>query len=72
VQAERQIVLGKKSGLDSIDLKCKELGITITAEQRTPVLAAVKQAAVQQAANGKNGLVSNEKFREILASMQIG
>jgi isopropylmalate/homocitrate/citramalate synthase len=31
VQAERQIVLGKKSGLDSIDLKCKELGVTITA-----------------------------------------
>jgi isopropylmalate/homocitrate/citramalate synthase len=38
VQAERRIVLGKKSGLDSIDLKCKELGVTITAEQRKPGL----------------------------------
>jgi isopropylmalate/homocitrate/citramalate synthase len=72
VQAERQIVLGKKSGLDSIDLKCKELGIMITAEQRTPILAAVKQAAVKQAANGMNGLVSNDRFREILASLHIG
>src|SRR5438552_12546109 len=43
VSAERRIVLGKKSGLDSIDLKCKELGVTIAAEQRGPVLAAVKQ-----------------------------
>ncbi len=27
VKARRGIVLGKKSGLDSIDLKCKELGL---------------------------------------------
>jgi len=71
VQAERRIVLGKKSGLDSIDLKCKELGVTITPEQRGPVLAAVKQAAVKQAANGDNGLVSNDRFRQILASMDM-
>ncbi len=72
VQAERQIVLGKKSGLDSIDLKCKELGITIAAEQRGAVLAAVKQAAVNQAAVSKCGLVSNDQFRLILAAMHIG
>src|SRR6266536_732412 len=71
VQAERQIVLGKKSGLDSIDLKCKELGLTITPEQRAPVLAAVKQAAVKQAAAGKCGLVSNDQFRQILAAIRI-
>ena len=71
VRAERQIVLGKKSGLDSIDLKCKELGVTITAEQRGPVLAAVKQAAVKQAATGKPGLVSDDNFRQILAGMHI-
>ncbi len=67
VHAERGIVLGKKSGLDSIDLKCKELGITITAEQRGPILAAVKQAAVKQAAAGGGGLLSNDQFRRILA-----
>ena len=71
VQAERRIVLGKKSGLDSIDLKCQELGVAITAEQRGPVLAAVKQAAVKQAAVGKCGLVSNDQFRQILAAMHI-
>src|SRR3981189_2992502 len=71
VQAERRIVLGKKSGLDSIDLKCKELGVTITAEQRAPVLAAVKQAAVKEAAAGKPGLVSDDNFRQILAAMHI-
>lgn len=64
VHADRRIVLGKKSGLDSIDLKCKELGITITAEQRGPILAAVKQAAVR-----KRGLVSDTEFRQILASL---
>src|SRR5712675_1856344 len=48
VQAERRIVLGKKSGLDSIDLKCRELGVMIAAEQRGPVLAAVKKAAVSK------------------------
>jgi isopropylmalate/homocitrate/citramalate synthase len=72
VHAERRIVLGKKSGLDSIDLKCKELGITVLAEQRGPVLAAVKLAAVNQAAAGKCGLVSNDQFRQILAAMHIG
>src|SRR3977135_985102 len=34
VQAERRIVLGKKSGLDSIDLKYKELGGQINAQTR--------------------------------------
>ncbi len=71
VEAERRIVLGKKSGLDSIDLKCQELGVTITAEQRGPVLAAVKQAAVKQAAAGQSGLVSNDEFRQILAALSI-
>ncbi len=64
VRADRRIVLGKKSGLDSIDLKCKELGITISADQRGPILAAVKQSAVR-----KRGLVSDDEFRELVASM---
>src|SRR6267154_4432959 len=71
VHADRRIVLGKKSGLDSIDLKCKELGISIAANQRGPVLAAIKRAAVKQAAAGKPGLVSDDQFRQILADMPI-
>src|SRR5215470_4431766 len=48
VNARRSIVLGKKSGLDSIDLKCKELGLTITNEQRAPILAQVKKRAISK------------------------
>jgi isopropylmalate/homocitrate/citramalate synthase len=61
VNAKRSIVLGKKSGLDSIDLKCKELGIAITPEQRAPILAAVKKRAI-----AKRGLVSDTEFRKIV------
>ncbi len=66
VSAERRIVLGKKSGLDSIDLKCKELGVSIHPEQRAPILAAVKKAAVK-----KRALVSDEEFRQLLSELHI-
>ncbi|MFY9559047.1 MAG: hypothetical protein WAQ52_02325 [Terriglobales bacterium] len=66
VKAERRIVLGKKSGLDSIDLKCQELGIAITPELRGPILAAVKKAAVS-----KRGLVTDEEFRRILEEWRL-
>src|SRR5207245_1383751 len=61
VSAQRKIVLGKKSGLDSIDLKCKELGIAIRPEQRATILASVKKHAM-----AKRGLLSDEEFREIV------
>ncbi len=64
VNASRSIVLGKKSGLDSIDLKCKELGLTITPEQRAPILAAVKKLAV-----AKRGLLTDEEFRRIVKEL---
>ena len=63
VNAKRTIVLGKKSGLDSVDLKCKELGVVITEELRAPVLAAVKKRAI-----AKRGLLTDEEFREIVAA----
>ena len=61
VNAERRIVLGKKSGLDSIELKAKELGLQVSAEQRGPILAAVKKLAV-----AKRGLLTNEEFHAIV------
>ncbi len=61
VKAHRSIVLGKKSGLDSIDLKCKELGLAITPEQRSPILAEVKKRAI-----AKRGLLTDEEFRDIV------
>ena len=66
VHADRRIVLGKKSGLDSIDLKCRELDLSITADQRGPILAAVKQAAVR-----KRGLVTDEEFRQIVGALRV-
>ncbi|HYK49908.1 MAG TPA: hypothetical protein VEU94_09280 [Terriglobales bacterium] len=67
VNARRKIVLGKKSGLDSIDLKAKELGLTIASEQRAAILAAVKKRAI-----AKRGLLTDAEFIEIarLASSQ--
>lgn len=62
VDARRSIVLGKKSGLDSIDLKAKELGLTVASDQRAPILAAVKKQAI-----AKRGLLTDEEFRQIVA-----
>ena len=61
VQARRRIVLGKKSGLDSIALKSKELGLEIPEAQRGPVLAAVKSKGIE-----KHGLVSDAEFMKIV------
>jgi len=65
VGAERFIVLGKKSGLDSIDLKCKELGLAIAPEMRQPLLAAVKRRAIE-----KLGLVTDEEFAGMWREIQ--
>jgi len=66
VKARRSVVLGKKSGLDSIDLKCKELGISIVPEHRGPLLAEVKRRAI-----AKRGLITNEEFRELVGRIAL-
>jgi isopropylmalate/homocitrate/citramalate synthase len=65
VGARRAIALGKKSGLDSIALKCQELGIELPEELRARVLAAVKKKGIE-----KRGLVTNDEFAQIVASVQ--
>src|SRR5207253_3347143 len=45
VGAERSIVLGKKSGLDSIRIKAEELGLDVPEARRAEVLARVKEVA---------------------------
>jgi homocitrate synthase NifV len=65
VNARRSIVLGKKSGPDSIDLKCKELGVTMTPEQRAPILAEVKKRSI-----AKRGLLTDEEFRTLVAAVR--
>jgi isopropylmalate/homocitrate/citramalate synthase len=64
VGATRGIVLGKKSGLDSIRLKAEELGIDLPESQRALVLQEVKRAAI-----AKSGLVSNEEFAAIVGRL---
>ncbi len=61
VGARRQIVLGKKSGLDSIVLKAKELGLEVPESQRSAVLAAVKNKSI-----GEHRLVTDSEFRGII------
>ena len=65
VGAKREIVLGKKSGIDSIAIKVKELGLSLTAEQQQAVLAAVKRAGVE-----KRGLVTDAEFSAIVQQVQ--
>jgi isopropylmalate/homocitrate/citramalate synthase len=61
VGAERGIVLGKKSGLDSIRIKAEELGVELPEERRAAVLAAVKELGTR-----KRGLVTDREFVEIV------
>jgi isopropylmalate/homocitrate/citramalate synthase len=60
VGAPRRIVLGKKSGLDSIRIKLAELGIERPEEEWPALLAEVKALGSR-----KHGLVTDEEFREL-------
>jgi len=60
VGAERGIVLGKKSGLDSIRIKVGELGLSVPEDHFPALLEAVKRAGVK-----KRGLVTDGEFRRI-------
>jgi isopropylmalate/homocitrate/citramalate synthase len=57
VSAERGIVLGKKSGIDSIRIKAAELGLDVPEEQHADLLAAVKALGMR-----KRGLVDDAEF----------
>ena len=58
----RGIVLGKKSGLASIDIKAAELGLEVPDEARADVLAAVKALGIE-----KERLVTDDEFRDLIA-----
>jgi len=63
VSAQRRIVLGKKSGPDSVDLKARELGLAIASEQRASILAAIKKQAI-----AKRRVLTDEEFRRIVTN----
>jgi isopropylmalate/homocitrate/citramalate synthase len=64
VAADRTLVLGKKSGLDSIRIKAAELGLDVPEDRRADLLARVKQLGAE-----KRGLVSDEEFRQLAATL---
>jgi len=67
VGARREIVLGKKSGLDSVAIKSRELGLVVPESQRPAVLAAVKRKGI-----AKRGLVTDAEFRAIVQEVCSG
>jgi len=60
VGAERGIVLGKKSGVDSIRIKVTELGLDVPEERFPQLLEAVKRAGTK-----KGALVTDSEFRRL-------
>ncbi|RMF98776.1 MAG: homoaconitate hydratase [Gammaproteobacteria bacterium] len=60
VGAPRRIVLGKKSGLVSIKLKCEELGIDVPESRYPELLAQVKELGTAE-----ERLVTDEEFRRM-------
>jgi isopropylmalate/homocitrate/citramalate synthase len=61
VGADRRIVLGKKSGLDSIRIKLADLGLERPQESWPELLASVKELGSR-----KHGLVTDDEFRELV------
>jgi isopropylmalate/homocitrate/citramalate synthase len=60
VGAERQIVLGKKSGIDSIRIKAEELGLDLSADEQRDLLVRVKALGTT-----KRALVTDDEFRKL-------
>ena len=65
VAAERAIVLGKKSGIDSIRIKAAELGLELSEDQERALLEAVKARGAE-----KRGLVSDEELAHLASGLR--
>jgi isopropylmalate/homocitrate/citramalate synthase len=65
VAAERAIVLGKKSGIDSIRIKAAELGLELSEDEERLLLEAVKARGAE-----KRGLVSDDELAELARRLQ--
>lgn len=60
----RRVVLGKKSGLASVEAKLKQLGITVTADAVPQILNRVKEEALKT-----KRPVEDERLRELVATV---
>jgi isopropylmalate/homocitrate/citramalate synthase len=65
VAADRRIVLGKKSGIDSIRIKAEELGLDLSEDAQRDLLARVKELGAE-----KRGLVDDAEFRRLAADVE--
>jgi isopropylmalate/homocitrate/citramalate synthase len=66
VSADRSIVLGKKSGIDSIRIKAGELGLDLDEEQGRELLARVKELGTS-----KRDVLTDEEFRALAAAVEV-
>lgn len=66
VGARRGIVLGKKSGIDSIRIKAEELGLDVPQERHADLLAAVKAHGI-----ATRRLVTDDEFRALCAGKAL-
>ncbi len=62
VGAERELVLGKKSGIDSIRIKAEELGLDLDKDAQRALLARVKARGAEL-----RRLLTDDEFRELAA-----
>jgi isopropylmalate/homocitrate/citramalate synthase len=60
IGAERGLVLGKTSGIDSIRIKAEQLGLDLPEKRHAELLAKVKALGVK-----KRGLVTDAEFRRL-------
>jgi isopropylmalate/homocitrate/citramalate synthase len=60
VAAERSIVLGKKSGIDSIRIKAQELGLDLDEDAQRELLVRVKELGTK-----KRDVVTDDEFRQL-------
>ncbi|HEX9380225.1 MAG TPA: hypothetical protein VF891_01905 [Gaiellaceae bacterium] len=65
VAAERRVVLGKKSGIDSIRIKAEELGLDLDDDAQRDLLARVKELGAE-----KRGLVEDDEFRRLADGLE--
>jgi len=64
VAAQRGIVLGKKSGLSNIEIKVKELGLSVAAEKFPQLLAQVKDKSTRS-----HNLVTDAEFVQLVEGL---
>jgi len=65
VAADRRIVLGKKSGIDSIRIKAQELGLDLSEEAQRELLVRVKELGTE-----KRDLVDDNEFRRLAEELE--